>query len=109
MIKYELIKQYYKKVKQIRFPLDTKNPYLIVYFSENSTFLDDFEKLSPSGIRIPFFRYLLVPKTRIPVTRLTPELRTMYREKTKFLVYGNAQQIPLNKNIIIDLSLFLEN
>ncbi len=104
MIKFDLIPQYTRLVQGIRFPQQVKTPYLIVYFSENSSFFKDYHKL---GIRKQDVRHVVIPKTRVPVTRLTPQSRDLYTS-LGLLPFAVTMAFPKNKNIFFDLSLYLD-
>jgi len=102
MRKLSTIKQYYTIVKNISF-ID-KNKYFIIYMGENSSFLENVDKLNFKHVEI---RNIVVPVTRYPRTMLTNEIRKEYRDK-KFIVYS-SKAIPKGKNILfLDLSPFLE-
>jgi len=78
---------------------------LLVYFSENSNFLDDYEKLNLKYID---FRIITIPRTQIPRTFLSPELKKLYKDK-KLITYPLQTKLPSSKNIIIDLSPYLNS
>jgi len=103
MIKFELLPQYTRLVPAIRFTQSTKNPYLLVYFSENSTLFNDYYKLA---IRKQDVRHVVIPKTRVPVTRLDPQSRDLYKS-LKLLPFSVNMAYPKDKNIFFDLSLYL--
>jgi len=75
-------------------------PYALFYFSENSSFLEDYSKL-------PFFqvdaRYVLVPNVRFPFFRLTEALKQDYK-KLGLFAFNQIQRPPKGKNIFIDLT-----
>ena len=103
MIQFDNIPQYTRVVPAIRFKQNSKNPYLIVYFSENSDFINDYYKL---GIRRQDVRNVVVPKTRVPVTRLETQTRELYKG-LGLLPFSVAMAYPKDKNIFFDLSLYL--
>jgi DNA-directed RNA polymerase beta subunit len=103
MIQFDLLPQYTRLVPTIRFKQEIKTPYLIVYFSENSTFFNDYHKL---GFRRPDLRHVVVPKTRVPVTRLEPQSRDLYKS-LGLLPFSINMAYPKDKNIVLDLSLYL--
>jgi len=102
MIQYKSLRQYTHIVDGIRFGQNKDEPIVLIYFSENSTLLDDYPKLN---LKLIDFRYVLIPTTKIPRTRLTGEIRKLYRS-TGLIAYSSSQKPP-PKNIILDLSLYL--
>jgi hypothetical protein len=103
MIQFDLIPQYTRVVPGIRFRQNAKNPFLIVYFSENSTLSKDYFKL---GFKRPDVRHVVIPKTRIPVTRLEPKSRDIYKS-LGLLPFSATMAFPKNKNLFFDLSMYL--
>ena len=75
-MQFDLIPQYTRLVKNIMFKPNAKTPFLIIYFSENSDLFTDYHKL---GFRKPDVRHVVVPRTRVPVTRLDPKARALYK------------------------------
>ena len=69
MIQYKSLIQYTRVVDGVRFPQDRNEPFLLVYFSENSLFVSDYPKLN---IRRVDAEHAVIPRTKIPLTRLTP-------------------------------------
>ena len=104
-MQFDLIPQYTRLVKKILFKQDAKTPFLIVYFSENSTLFNDYPKL---GFRIQDVRHVVVPRTRVPVTRLDPRTRALYKS-LKLLSYDVNMVYPKERNIFFDLSLYLDS
>lgn len=102
MIQYKLLSQYTRVVNGLRFPQSLDEPYLLVYFSENSTLLYDYPKLN---IRKMDARFVIVPVTKMPVTRLTPELRAGYK-KLGLIPYNSNMAFPKNKNLIVDTTAY---
>jgi DNA-directed RNA polymerase beta subunit len=100
MIAFKNLRQYTHVVDGLRFPQDPKNPFLLVYFSENSNFLIDYPRLN---LRLIDFRLVAVPITRIPRTRLTPDLRKLYTN-FKLIPYSAQMKFPEGRNLILDLS-----
>jgi len=100
MINFNIWKQYIQVSDSIKFLSDSKKPFVIFYFSENSTFLEDYKDLK---IRFIDFRNVVVPVTIIPRTRLTPQLIRSYRS-LRLQPFSLQQMFPRNKNLIVDLS-----
>jgi len=103
MIQFKSWRQYTHVVNGVRFPQNTKEPFLLVYFSENSSFTDDYPYMNLNRID---FRLVVIPTTKIPRTRLTSELRKLYRTYG-LIPYPMQQKVPANKNIIVDVSQYL--
>ena len=100
MIQFLSLRQYTHVVDGVRFSQDSKEPYLLVYFPENTSLIEDYERLN---LRKNDFRIVTVPVTTVPRTRLTPDLVKAYRS-LKLIPYGINQKVPPGKNIILDLS-----
>ena len=104
MIQYKSLVQYTRDVNGVRFPQDLNQPHLLVYFSENSSFIADYRKLN---IRRPDLRHAVIPVTRMPITRLTPDLRNQYKQ-LQMLVYNSNMKYPTNKNILYDTTYYTQ-
>ncbi|HUU86810.1 MAG TPA: hypothetical protein VMX17_03560 [Candidatus Glassbacteria bacterium] len=104
MLQYKSLIQYTRVVDGVRFPQDLNEPFLLVYFSENSTFVNDYSKLN---IRRVDLRHVVIPITRIPLTRLTPELRNQYKQ-IQMLAYNSNMKYPTNKNLLYDTTYFTQ-
>ena len=92
----------YKIHKGFRFRNDPKNPYMILYLSENSTFLNDYNKLSIQRIDI---KNAIVPVTKIPRSYPTSQDRKIYKNIGYYLHPLNKP--PKGKNVIVDISKYL--
>ena len=99
MIKYSSFKLYNHVVDGLRFPPEADTKYMITYFSENSTFLEDFHRLN---IRLIDIRTVVIPYTKYPLTKLTVPLRKEYRKLGMFSFQSN-QPVP-DRSIYYDLS-----
>jgi DNA-directed RNA polymerase beta subunit len=84
----------------VRFPPNVKEPFLLIYFSENSNFINDYPKLNIKRVDV---RIVATPITKIPRTRMTSEFRNMYKA-LGLIPYTMQQKIPSGKNVILDLS-----
>ena len=102
MIQFSALRQYTHVVDGVRFPQNTKEPFLLIYFSENSNLLDDLPKLN---LRKIDYRIVSVPTTTVPRTRLTPDLVRAYRS-LNLIPHSAKQKVPPGKNVILDLSLY---
>lgn len=100
MIQFKTWRQYTHVVDGVRFPLNQKNPFVLVYFSENSLFFEDYPKLN---IRRVDARLVVVPTTKIPRSYLTPDLRKKYLS-FNLLGYTDKQKIPHGLNVFVDLT-----
>ena len=103
MIQFKSWRQYTHVVNGVRFPQNVKEPFLLVYFGENSSFTNDYPYLNLKRID---YRLVVIPSTTIPRTRLTSELRKLYTNYG-LIPYPMQQKVPANKSIIIDLSQYL--
>ena len=104
MQKFETLKQYTQVVNGIRFFVDpNKSPFALVYFSENSSLLEDFEKLN---IKFTDVRDIVVPLTRVPRTRINPIMFKAFR-KLGLFPRSSTSLPPAEKNLIYDLSQYL--
>ena len=103
MIQFQNWRQYTHVVDGVRFKQNAKEPYLLIYFPENTNFIDDYAKLN---IRKVDFRIVSVPVTTVPRTRLTPDLIKAYRS-LNLIPYSLRQKVPAGKNIILDLSQYV--
>ena len=101
--RFDKLRQYTQRVQAVRFPRNIKEPYMIVYFPENSTLLDDFPKL---GIRFQDVRDVIVPLTKIPRTRLTTDTKKLYKSVNLF-ARMSTMKVPSGRNVIYDLSNYL--
>lgn len=102
MLKYDSIVQYSRTTNSIYFPQKKNTPFLLVYFSENSTLIEDYPHLN---IRKVDVRYVVIPITKIPITRLTPELRSGFK-KLKLIPLSSNMALPKDKNLLYDLTIF---
>jgi DNA-directed RNA polymerase beta subunit len=103
MIKFQSLVQYTRVVDSLRFLQDAKRPFALFYFSENSTFYDDYPKLNLRKIDA---KYVVVPITRLPVSRLTGDLRKVYKS-FGLIPFQSNQKYPVNRNIIFDTSQYV--
>lgn len=104
MIQFKVWKQYtHVSSDGIRFPQTPKNPFALIYFSENSNFILDYPKLNLKTIDC---RIVTMPHTKIPKTRLTSDLMKYYK-KLKLIPYSIKQKIPKGQNVIVDISQYL--
>jgi len=101
---YRQLKQYTQIAKSLRFTLDRETPYVLYYFSENSSLVDDYPAL---GLRQIDFRNVIVPVTKVPRTRLTSNVKKLYKSVGLYS-YSSNMQFPKNKNLIVDLSIFFK-
>ncbi len=102
MIQYKSLIQYTRVVDGVRFPQNIDEPFLLVYFSENSLFVSDYSKLN---LRRVDARHVIVPRTKIPLTRLTPPMRAAYKQ-SGLLPFDSNGNYPKNKNLIYDTTFF---
>jgi DNA-directed RNA polymerase beta subunit len=103
MIKFQSLVQYSRVVDGVRFFSDKDRPFVLFYFSENSTLYEDYPKMNLRRIDA---RYIVVPITQIPVSRLTGDQRKVYKS-FGLLPFQSNQVYPLNANIIFDTSKYV--
>lgn len=103
MIQFKSWRQYTHVTDGVRFPQNVKEPFLLVYFSENSNLIEDYTKLN---LKQMDFRIVAVPLTKIPRTRITPDLRKLYKS-VGLISYSLQQKIPAGRNVILDLSQYV--
>jgi len=104
MIQFKSLVQYTRVVNGIRFPQKMDEPFLLVYFSENSTLVDDYSKLNLRKVDV---RYVVVPMTKIPVTRLTSDYRKIFKPYG-ILTYSDNMKFPDKKNILFDITQYTD-
>lgn len=103
MIQFKSLVQYTRVVDGIRFPQSNKEPFLLVYFSENSSLIEDYPKMN---LRLVDLKHVVVPLTKIPRTRMTPAFKKIYKQY-KLLPYASNMAFPKNRNLLYDLSNYL--
>jgi len=104
MIKFDQFKLYTQQVDGVRYLLDPDAPFVIFYFSENSSLLEDYHKLNIRSVDV---RYVVVPVTKVPRTFFKPEDKKKYRQ-FKLTAYSTQQKIPSHTNVIVDISNYIE-
>jgi DNA-directed RNA polymerase beta subunit len=100
MIQFKSLVQYTRVVSGIRFPQNINEPFLLVYFSENSTLVEDYSKLNLRKIDA---RHIILPMTKIPMTRLTSDYRKIFKDYG-LLSYSDRMKFPNNKNLLYDIT-----
>ena len=103
-MKFDQIPQYTRLVKKIFFPINPKEPFLLVYISENSSLIEDYQRLN---LRRMDIRHVVVPKTRVPVTLLNGPLRKIYKA-LGLISYSTVMVFPKDKNLFYDLTPFFK-
>jgi DNA-directed RNA polymerase beta subunit len=103
MIQFKNWRQYTHVVNGVIFPINVKEPFLLIYFPENTNLLEEYNKMN---IRKTDFRIVSIPLTTIPRTRLTPELVRAYRS-INLIPYSIRQKVPAGRNVILDLSQYV--
>ncbi len=104
MIQFKSFRQYSHITSGIRFPQKVTEPFMILYFSENSSLIDDYPKL---GIRPIDCKTVIVPTTKVPRTILQPDTRKLLKTYDLY-AYNTNQKIPEGKNLFFDLSQYLQ-
>jgi DNA-directed RNA polymerase beta subunit len=103
MIQFQNWRQYTHVVDGVRFKQNPKEPFLLIYFPENTNLIEEYPKLN---IRKVDYRIVSVPVTTVPRTKLTPDLIKAYRG-SNLIPYSIRQKVPPGKNIILDLSQYV--
>ncbi len=101
MIQFKNLRQYTHVVNAIRW-IFKKNPYILVFFSENTTLLDCYEKLNILKIDV---RNVIIPRTKIPVTFLTTKLKSAFRA-LKIYPFQHNQKAPAKRSLLYDTSIY---
>ena len=104
MIQFKSLRQYSSSVNGIIFPNKPGENFVLTYFSENSSLLKDYPRLN---LRLMDFRIGVIPVTKVPKTRLTPELIKSYKHHG-IITYSSIMKVPISKNVIYDLSQYFE-
>jgi DNA-directed RNA polymerase beta subunit len=102
MIQFKSWRQYTHFVNGVRYPINIKEPFLLIYLPENTNFIEEYGKMNIKPID---YRIVSVPMTTIPRTRMTPDLIKLYRS-IGLIPYSLTQKVPTGKNVILDLSNF---
>lgn len=105
LVQYKSFRLYTQIATGIRFPQNRNNPFLLLYFSENSSFLEDYKKL---GFRLVDLKIVVVPITMVPRTRLVSDTRKLFK-KIGIYAYNSNMKVPEGKNIVFDLSNYLKS
>jgi len=103
MVIFKSLRQYTHLVNGIRFPQKNTNPFLLVYFSENSLLIDDYPKL---GIKSIDARYVVSPITKVPRTWLAPDTKKLFKTYGLY-AYTDRQKMPTGQNLFYDMTKYL--
>jgi len=106
-IRFEKFRLNTQTTDSLRFVLTDQNidrPYALVYFSENSTFIEDYPKLN---LRPVDFRIVLVPWSILPKSSLTKDMRDEYKKLGLLAYSSRLKNMPKRRNIIIDISEYI--
>lgn len=103
-MKFDQIPQYTRVVRKVFFPHRPNNPFLLVYISENSSLVEDYEKLNLRRLDV---RHVVVPRTRIPFTFLNQPLKKIYKD-IGLIAYSSNLVFPKDKNLFFDLTPYLK-
>jgi len=87
------------------FQKNPKRPTTLVYFSENSTFFEDYPFLSFRRID---FKHVKIPSSRIPRTILTGQDRKRYKDEYGLIAVKEDQPVPRGLNHIYDCTNFIK-
>lgn len=103
MVRLEQLKLYTQTTDGIRFVKKGDEKYLIVFMSENSSYLDDHEKLNIKPMDV---KYVSVPYTKIPRTVLTPDLKKRYKYAGLNAIQSNIRMTS-QQNLLYDPSEYI--
>ena len=103
MILFKNFRLYNQITDSIRFP-QSHEPYMITYFSENSTLFDDYPKLN---LKLMDANVVVTTYTKVPRTLITAEMRKAFAQNYRLNLYSTNQKIVTNRNFIMDLSSYL--
>jgi len=103
MIKFESIRPYTQVVDGIIFTPKPAEPFLLVYFSENSLLVDDYKKLN---IRKMDIRIVVTPITKIPRTRLRPDTIKLFKQYG-LMALSQRMRVPKGRSFLFDMSDYL--
>ncbi len=103
MIQFKSLRQYTHVVDGIRFPNKPGENFIVTYFSENSSFLEDYPKLN---LKLVDIKINIIPVTRIPRTRITQNLIKAFK-KYGIYSYSSIMKVPTSKNVFYDLTVYL--
>lgn len=105
MIRFNSMRMYTQISDGIIYPIQPDNPFLIVYFPENSTLIDDYPKLS---IRKADVKVVVTPLTKFPRTILTNDLVKIFKQYGLYAI-SNKMKAPRGRNFIFDMSQYLSS
>jgi len=101
---YQNLPLYTRVARKLRFPSKPDQPFLLVYFSENSLFLFDYPRLNIPRVDV---KHVVVPITKLPLTRLTSDQRKIYKQMG-LLSYSSNMRFPPSKNLFYDVTPYLQ-
>ena len=103
MIQLKKLRLYTHVTNAIRFPNKPGENYIVTYFSENSSLVEDYPKLNLRPVDV---KITIIPITRIPRTRINPPLIKAFK-KIGLRPYSSTIKVPSSKNAYYDLSQYL--
>lgn len=105
MIQFKSLRQYTHVTDGIRFPNKPGENFIITYFPENSSLLEDYPKLN---LKLVDVKLSIIPVTRIPRTRITQPLIKAFK-KLGLQPYSSIMKVPDAKNVLYDISIYLNS
>lgn len=103
MIQFKNLKQYIQSVDGIRWiSSNINNPFLLTFFSENSTFLESYPRLN---IRRIDARYAAIPRMKIPVSYLNQKIINDYK-RIHIMAFPAGRKPPAKQNVIFDTTIY---
>lgn len=103
MIQFKNLRMYTHVVDGIRFPNKPGENFVVTYFSENSSLLEDYPKLN---FRIVDIKLNIIPITIIPRTRIQPPDIKAFK-KYGIYSYSSTYKISAGKNVFYDITKYL--
>lgn len=102
MKQFKNLKEFTPVAKKISFQIEDNKPYILFYYPENTLLLESYPSLN---LRYIDFKTVIIPITKIPRTRLTGNIKNIFRQY-KIYAYSTNQKYPENRNLIFDYSTY---
>ena len=103
MIKLDSLRLYTQKVDGVIYTTKPAEPFILLYFPENSLLINDYPKLN---IRRMDVRVVVTPITKIPRTRLQPETIKIFKNYG-LLSLSQRMKVPQGRSFLFDMSEYL--
>lgn len=103
MIDFDNLRLFTQQTNSIRFKQNSTNPFILIYFSENSSLIEDYHKLSLKKLD---FHFVVTPLTKIPKTILDQNAVKLFKKMGLYNI-SQKMRVSTNKNFIFDFSAYL--